>query len=33
MTGGAPNMFLLMPPAGFVYSKGTPKTFERLPPR
>jgi hypothetical protein len=29
ITGGAPNMFLLMPPAGFVYIKGTPKKFAR----
>src|SRR6202034_1655554 len=28
-SGGAPNMFLLMPPAGFRYSKGTPKQFKR----
>jgi hypothetical protein len=29
MTGGAPNMFVLMPASGFQYSKGTPKTFAR----
>jgi hypothetical protein len=29
ITGGAPNMFLLMPTAGFQYTKGTPKTFAR----
>ena len=29
ITGGAPNMFLLMPPAGFSYIKGTPKRFAR----
>ncbi len=28
-SGGAPNMFLLMPPEGFRYSKGAPKTFTR----
>jgi hypothetical protein len=27
--GGAPNMFLLMPPAGFRYTKGKPKQFSR----
>ena len=27
--GGGPNFFLLMPPAGFSYTKGTPKTFTR----
>ncbi|MGA7328179.1 MAG: GFA family protein, partial [Rhodomicrobium sp.] len=27
--GGAPNMFLLMPPDGFSYTKGTPKQFAR----
>jgi hypothetical protein len=27
--GGGPNFFLLMPPAGFNYSKGAPKTFTR----
>jgi hypothetical protein len=29
ITGGAPNMFLLMPPDGFTYTKGTPKRFTR----
>ena len=29
MTGGAPNMFILMPVGGFGYTKGTPKTFAR----
>ena len=29
ISGGAPNMFLLMPPDGFKYTKGTPKTFSR----
>jgi hypothetical protein len=29
ISGGAPNMFLLMPPAGLSYSKGAPKTFKR----
>ena len=29
MTGGAPNMFLLMPPGGFKYTKGAPKQFSR----
>jgi hypothetical protein len=29
ITGGSPNMFLLMPPAGFSYTKGAPKTFAR----
>ena len=28
-SGGAPNMFLLMPPEGFRYSKGAPKKFTR----
>ena len=28
-SGGAPNMLLLMPPAGFMYTKGTPKQFAR----
>ncbi len=28
-SGGAPNMFLLMPPEGFRYSKGAPKQFTR----
>jgi hypothetical protein len=29
ITGGAPNMFVLMPPQGFKYTKGTPKQFAR----
>jgi hypothetical protein len=29
ISGGAPNMFMLMPPDGFRYTKGTPKTFTR----
>ena len=29
ITGGAPNMFILMPATGFGYTKGTPKTFAR----
>jgi hypothetical protein len=29
ISGGSPNMFLLMPVKGFVYSKGTPKQFTR----
>ena len=29
MTGGAPNMFLVMPSAGFAYTKGAPKQFTR----
>ena len=29
MTGGAPNMFMFMPIAGFHYTKGTPKQFTR----
>jgi hypothetical protein len=29
ITGGAQNMFLLMPPAGFSYTQGTPKQFTR----
>ncbi len=29
IAGGAPNMFLLMPPEGFSYTKGTPKQFKR----
>jgi hypothetical protein len=29
ITGGAPNMFMLMPPDGFCYTKGTPRTFSR----
>ena len=27
ITGGAPNMFMLMPVAGFRWTKGEPKTF------
>ncbi len=29
ITGGGPNMFLLMPPDGFRYTKGAPKQFTR----
>jgi hypothetical protein len=29
MTGGAPNMFMAMPIAGFSYTKGAPKEFRR----
>jgi hypothetical protein len=29
ITGGAPNLFMLMPPEGFAYTKGTPKRFQR----
>ena len=29
ISGGAPNMFVLMPPDGFSYTKGTPKKFMR----
>jgi hypothetical protein len=29
ISGGGPNFFLLMPPAGFSYIKGAPKTFTR----
>jgi hypothetical protein len=29
ISGGAPNMFVLMPADGFRYSKGTPKQFSR----
>lgn len=29
ITGGAPNMFVLMPPDGFKYTKGAPKQFTR----
>lgn len=29
ISGGAANMFLLMPPDDFRYTKGTPKTFSR----
>jgi hypothetical protein len=29
ISGGAPNMFMLMPVDGFSYTKGTPKQFTR----
>jgi hypothetical protein len=29
ITGGAPNMFMLMPPDGFKYTRGAPKQFSR----
>ena len=29
ISGGSANMFLLMPPDGFRYTKGAPKTFSR----
>jgi hypothetical protein len=29
ISGGAPNMFMLMPPEGFKYTKGAPKQFKR----
>jgi hypothetical protein len=29
ISGGAPNLFMLMPIAGFSYSKGAPKQFTR----
>jgi hypothetical protein len=29
ITGGSPNMFMVMPIAGFSYTKGAPKTFSR----
>lgn len=29
ITGGAPNLFMLMPPEGFAYTKGQPKRFTR----
>jgi len=29
ISGGAPNVILAMPIAGFAYTKGTPKTFTR----
>ncbi len=29
ISGGAPNLFMLMPVAGFEYTKGTPRTFTR----
>lgn len=28
-SGGSPNLFILMPPDGFSYAKGAPKTFTR----
>jgi len=30
ITGGAPNMFLLMPPEGYRFTKGAPKEFTRI---
>jgi hypothetical protein len=29
MTGGAPNLFMLMPVGGFAYTKGAPRQFTR----
>ena len=29
ISGGAPNMFMLLPPAGFTYVRGEPKQFSR----
>lgn len=29
ITGGAPNLFMAMPTAGFSYTKGSPKGFSR----
>jgi hypothetical protein len=29
ISGGAPNYFMLMPPEGSAYTKGTPKQFKR----
>jgi hypothetical protein len=29
LSGGGPNLFLLMPPAGFSYTRGTPRQFTR----
>ena len=29
LSGGAPNMFMVMPTDGFRYTQGTPKTFTR----
>lgn len=29
ITGGAPNVFVVMPSAGFAYTKGAPKQFTR----
>jgi hypothetical protein len=28
-SGGAPNLFMLMPAEGFAYAKGAPKTYTR----
>jgi hypothetical protein len=30
ISGGAPNLFMLMPAEGFAYTKGAPKTYTRL---
>jgi hypothetical protein len=30
ISGGAPNMFIAMPIAGFSYTEGTPKSFTRI---
>jgi hypothetical protein len=29
ISGGAPNLFMLMPAEGFAYTKGTPKSYTR----
>ena len=29
ISGGGPNLFMLMPPEGFAYTKGAPKQFRR----
>ena len=29
IAGGSPNLFMVMPEAGFTYTKGTPKEFSR----
>jgi hypothetical protein len=29
ISGGAPHLFMLMPAAGFAYTKGAPKTYTR----
>lgn len=29
VSGGGPNYFMLMPPEGFTYTEGTPKSFTR----
>ncbi len=29
ISGGGPNLFMLIPAEGFVYTKGTPKQFKR----